>query len=301
MNPKKILIALAGSLAVLSCSEGDNVIDEINDNEKRGAILRTISTTSSEVPIGQESATFGGQFEVQSQENGTLVDFVEVYVGFRDNTGGTNSKDDVLFETIDKSEFFIGEFGYPRFDYEITYGELLSAAGLGPNDVDGGDQFRLRFELVLSDGNRYSFEDNTNTITGSFFRSPFQYTLTVVCPPRLAGTWTINMQDDYGDGWQTSSANGGAGLTLTLDNGTVYEVGLCSPYETPSYDCFDDGESGTQTITVPADYTGGGVWSIPGDFYGEISFQIISPGGNTVADVGLGEANGVVTVNYCVD
>ena len=99
------------------------------------------------------------------------------------------------------------------------------------SDVDGSDQFTIRFELVLTDGRRYSFADNTGTLTGSFFSSPFLYTATVVCPPKppTAGVWTVDMQDAFGDGWQPTTADGGgAGLVITLSDGTVFEIGLCT-------------------------------------------------------------------------
>ena len=297
------MTVLAGTALLFSgCQEGDNPIDEINANETRGAILRTVTILSSELPIGDAEGFFSVEQEIQSQEDGKNIEFVEVYVAFRDNTGDTDSKDEVLHETIDPSTFTIGEFGYPRFTNTITLAEMSSTLGLTGDQVQGGDQFVIRYELVLDDGRRYSIGDNTNTLTGSFFSSPFQYTADIVCPPigPAPGVYTVNMQDSFGDGWQTTTGDGGPGLTLTLSTGEVFEVGLCSPYETPSYDCIDNDTEGTATITVPAGVESA-EWFFPGDFYGEISFQIIHPSGAVIADIGTGTEAGPVLINYCFD
>ena len=304
---------LAGAaLLFAACSEGDLPIDEIFDNETRGAVLRTVDLISGELPIGSDESSFIVELEVQSKENGSLVEFVEVYVGFRDNTPDEGqpdaSRDQVLFETIDSSTFTIGEFGYPRFTYEVTVGQMNAALGLGDGEVNGGDAYEIRFEVVLEDGSRYSFDDNSATLTGSFFSSPFQYVATIVCPPRAPtpGVWTIEMQDSFGDGWQTTTGGGGDGLTVTLNDGTVFEVGLCSPYSSGadtflgSAGCTSGDSAGTATITIP-EGTESFEWFFPGDFYGEISFQIFTPAGNLVAEVGTATDAGPVEINYCFE
>ena len=185
---KKINLVATGALMVLmGCSEGDTVFDEIVDNEKRGAVLRTVDLLNNEIAFNLEDGTiaddtfFGVILEEQDQESGDLFDFMEVYIGYRDNTGGENTVPEALAETIPAEDFSIGEFGLPRYEYRISGAELLAFTGLDGSDLEGGDQFSIRFEVVLKDGNRYSFEDNTGTLTGSFYRSPFLYTPSVVC------------------------------------------------------------------------------------------------------------------------
>lgn len=301
---------MAGAALLLSaCSEGDTVFDDIIDNERRGAVLRTVDVISDELPIGEASSFFGVTLEVQDQGDGLLTEFVEVYIGFRDKTVEAgfpdNSKDQILIETLDAATFEIGEFGYPRFTFEITLPELQTALGLLPIEVDGGDEFEIRFEIVQEDGSRYSFDDNTGTLTGSFFSSPFLYVTKIVCPPKAPtpGVWTINMTDSYGDGWQTDTGGGGAGITVTLNDGTVLEVGLCSPYGSAAGtflggpDCTPGTSSGTGTITIPAG-TETADWFFPGDFYGEIGFEIVTPNGNVVGGY-TGVEAGPIVINFC--
>ncbi len=312
----KTLGVLLGAVTLLfvACEEGDEIFDQIRDAEQRGAILRTINVTSDELPIGASDSFFGVEVEYQDQQDGDLLSALEVYVGFTDNTvesGGTdNSKAETLAATIAASEFTTGEFGLPRTSYSITLPEMLSALALPSTDVDGGDVFGVRFEIVMTDGRRFTNTDNSGTITGSYFSSPFLYSATVVCPPKPPGpgVWTVNMADSYGDGWQTTTSGGGPGLTLTLDTGEVFEVGICSPYGSAAgtflggTDCTGPpgASSGTATFTVPAGATSG-VWFWPGDFWSEISFDIVSPSGNTIIEVPTGTGAGELAVNFCVD
>ncbi len=119
------------------------------------------------------------------------------------------------------------------------------------------------------------------------------------CPEApTPGDWIVNMQDSYGDGWQSTTSNGGPGLMVTLSTGEVFEVGLCTPYEANTYACTPELSSGSATITIP-DGVESAEWFFPGDFWGEMSFQIIAPSGNTVADFGPGTAAGVFEIDYC--
>lgn len=181
----KLLAAIA--LLATSCDEGDTVVDQVVEETERGAILRTLSIDENEVIFDLDnseliSGGFSASLEVQDLENGGLLSEIEVYAGFRDNTsGGVDSKEEVLITSIPASEGVEGEFGFPRFNYSTSYEVLQSELGLPGDAFFGGDQFTIRFELVLTDGRRFSFDDNTGTITGSFFSSPFLYTANIVC------------------------------------------------------------------------------------------------------------------------
>ena len=173
-------IALVG-FTYYSCDDGNAVVDEVFDNTTSGIVLRTVNVESDELPIGDSDGYFAVELEMQDVENGALVQSLDVFLTFNDNTVEEGeedlSTDEVMATTIPSSAFTIGEYGFPRTTYFITIG------------------------------------DNTDTSTGSFFASPFLYISTVVCPPipPTPGEWTIDMQDSYGDGWN------GASLVVTLD------------------------------------------------------------------------------------
>ena len=81
-------------------------------------------------------------------------------------------------------------------------------------------------------------------------------------------------------------------------DGTVFEIGLCSPYQATFPECIPEDSSGSDTITIPAGITSA-EWNFPGDFWGEISFKIYAPSGNLVADYSAGSPAGSIALNLC--
>lgn len=311
-NNRLLLVGMVGVLFT-ACSEGDQPFDEIVAAEKRGSIARTIEVAESEIDFDIPSSSItGGGFsatvEVQDQENGNLLQSLDVYIGYNDKTSdkGDSSVGDteVLVESFSLADGTLGPQGLPRFTYAATGTEMQSALGIPGEDIFGGDAFTIRFEIVRTDGEVYSAADNSGTLTGSYFSSPFEYEAALVCGPKptQAGTWTVDMQDSFGDGWQSTTGDGGGpGIIITLSDGTVYELGLCTPYEDPGYDCTDGDSEGTATFEVPPGQTAAALIDFQGDFWGEISFQIFTPAGNLVADVGTGTAAGPIEIDYCAD
>jgi len=225
INSKVFAALIFTSLMFYSCDEGDAVVDDITANTERGAVLRTINLISNELPIGKSDANFSVDLEMQSQENGDDVDNIDVYLGFRDNTveGGTDlSEDETLITSLEKSTFETGPRGLPTVSYALPLTEMLSTFGLNDSDLDGGDQFTIRFELVLSDGRTFSFAQNSGTLTGSYYASPFLYTPTVICEvpgDKFVGTYLLTT-----DASTPSPAGGGAtwtegGVEVTLSVG----------------------------------------------------------------------------------
>jgi len=161
------------------------------------------------------------------------------------------------------------------------------------------------FDINLSSANRgigIGLSDGSATVS---------HRVNLLCGGSPApGTYTIDMHDSWGDGWQTTASGGGDGLTLTLvdTNGgeTVFEFGMCSSFGTPTgflggTDCTGAGGfDATATIDVPAG-TVDGVWNFPGDWFGEISFEIYTPDGSLLyASGGPGDqAAGEIAVSYC--
>jgi len=234
INYKVFAALLFTSLMFYSCDDGDAVVDDVVANTERGAILRTINLISNELPIGTEDAKFSVELEVQDQENGNLVDNIEVCVGFRDNTveeGETDlDKDEVLITTIDSSTFTIGEQGLPRLSYEITLTELLTTLSVNESDLNGGDQFSIRFELVLTDGRRFSFAQNSGTLTGSYFASPFLYTPSVTCP--VPSTYFVG---DYLIEQISAEVDGPTLSTGTVVSVEIGETSTARVFQTANY------------------------------------------------------------------
>lgn len=284
---------LAAALALVgftfnSCDDGDAVVDEVFANTTSGIVLRTVNVESDELPIGQSDSYFAVEVEMQDEEDGALVETLDVFVSFKDNTveeGETDfSASEVQVATISSSEFTIGEYGFPRTSFSITLPEMLSALSLSESNVDGGDTFSIRFAANLVDGRTFSNGQNTDTSTGSFFASPFQYNATVVCPPTppTPGEWTIDMQDSYGDGWN------GASVLITIDG------------EATNY-LIDDGDAASESFNVPDGTEVISIEYVSGDWDSEVTFQITSANGNVILDLGPSPTPAVELLNYCLD
>ncbi len=279
----------ATTLLFIACEDGETTFDEIVENEQRGAVLRTVSIDEAEILYDvATSSVLGGNFtvtlEAQDQEDGALLSSVDVFIGFEDETeGGTdNDRDQVPLETIPASAFSAGPFGLPRTDYTVSSETLQSTLQLSGDQIFGGDRFTVRFVLNLTDGRSFSLAQNSGTLTGAFFSSPFQYNVNVVCAPSVptSGDWIFDLQDSFGDGFN------GATISVTID-GEVTEVDL------------DDGDAGQVIVNVP---DGTQVISIifnSGDFDEEITFQVTSANGNTLVDVGPNPPIGAELLDYC--
>ena len=103
----------------------------------------------------------------------------------------------------------------------------------------------------------------------------------------IPGVYTVKMVDTYGDGWQTDDGNGGSGIQVTID-GVVTEIGMCSPYQASPFTCVEGPNSAEDTVEIPVG-TQSVQWYFPGDWWGEIAFEIIDPNGVSVYKVNGGE------------
>ncbi|MFX0555333.1 hypothetical protein ACOCEA_00955 [Maribacter sp. CXY002] len=312
----KLFLYLPLLAMVLGCTDEDKNPFPL-DILEQAAVLRTIDLVSpaninKSDPSGSE---FFVEIEADDFQNSTRFSSMEVYLSLVDNfvdrEGETEttlddediSIADVLLTTIPASEFTVSsESGKPRYRLSINGADAISTLNIGDNlpRLDGGDIIRVRLAMILEDGSVFTSTNVNGNVTGQFFASGFRYDTTVVCilPSPPAGDYTVVMEDSYGDGWQTSGGGGGPGITVTLSNGDEIQVGLCSPYETPAYDCTDNVSSGTAIVTIPEGLTSAD-WFFPGDFYAEISFKIYAPSGNLVASYGPGSGAGPIPLNLC--
>ena len=284
-----VLAALA--LSFQSCTEDESVITDVLADTTRGAILRTLSSSFPDVAEGSTESSFTGTFEIQSDVSAAITS-VNIYGEFVDNTGSTPGNASGLIQTL--TTFDDTEFGLQGFTYTTGVSEILGAAGVSLDAVEPGDQYRVRFELVAEDGRTFSFGQNTGTLTGGFFRSPFRFTANVICAPIVptAGTWTVVTTDSYGDGW-----NGG-NLSITIDDNDPIVIA------NEDTDGISDGsasETIDYTFEVPVGSTAIQIIYNGGSFDEEVTFQVISANGNTVLDLGPEPPTSTGLIDFCLD
>ena len=271
---------------MVACSQEDKIIDEVFETVDRGLVLRTVNTISSSYNIFDTSSEWGVTLEVQDEESGGLLSEVRVFVAFVDNStaGSDLSTAEVAAASLPASAFTTGPFGFPRADLTVSFAEALAATSIDFADIEGGDQFNYRLEAVLTDGRVFTNNAAGTVLGGSFFSSPFAYVSTVVCPPTVptSGTWTINFQDSFGDGWND------AALLVTIDG------------EATSY-TLDAGSAGSATFEVPTGAQEISIVFVSGAFDEEVTAQVISANGNTVVDLEPSPAAAAELLDYCLN
>lgn len=285
-NYKILTIALPlGALMLSSCDDGDKIIDEITDTTTRGAVLRTIETNGV-LDRFDTSTTFDFTFEEQDPEGGDLLETVDLFLGFDDNTegNGTTERDELLLRTYMPGDFTDGPFGLPRASYSTTLADALTALDIEEGEFDGGDAIEFRLVLNLTDGRSFTNSDNTGTITGAFFSAPFFYGPIIACipPEPIPGEYELDMVDSFGDGWN------GAAISVNID-GTVTEYTVTE----------DEATSASDTFTVPPGTTTFTLDFISGDFDSEVTFEITAPTGELAIEAGPSPAPGPITLNIC--
>ena len=292
---KNIFKILIITLLFTACKDDDTLPVDFDDLIVSGGAFATELSTDGSTNINKLDPTaseFSKSYQLVTPKGGTDISRVDVYVSF----DGLNAQaDEALLSTVDASNFSSGD-NYPEVTIPFNGGSILSALGLSPDALEGGDVFDFRLALTTPEG---TFSD----VSANFDNQSADHTFeaSVVCELAIVpeGTWTIDMQDSYGDGWQPTTANGGGpGIVVTLSDGTIFEIGLCTPYEDPGYACTDGVSSGTRTITIPSGITSA-EWVFNGDFWGEMSFQITAPSGNVVASYLAGSAAGPIALNLC--
>ena len=297
---KNIFKILFCSLLMVSfsCQESENTIDDVLDYET-GAILRTISVENAVLNASDPSSAFIATIEEQDEQDGALLQEVNVYVQLRDLTTEytTAATGDALAQTIAASEFSNGPVGLPRTTVNLTFGEAAAALGLSLDPQNGynpGDVFIVKLEVVLTDGRTFGASSASGIITGGFFSSPFQYNALLTCSP-APGIYTVDMYDNYGDGWQTG--NYAHGISIDMD-GVITEVAMCSQWGDYEFTCVptSDGYYAQGTVEVPVG-TGTANWSFEGDQYGEIAFVVTAPDG-TIAFAGPSGQNPPTADDY---
>ena len=178
------IVAFSLSLLAISCDSDDKVVIDVLEGQTSGAILRTRSESGS-FDMFRPERVFAVTVEEQDEDNGELIDRVDITVDYIDNNdeGGVNVDDtmsDVPFGTLAATDFTIGERGLPEASFEYSLQDALDALSIPLIRVLPGDRVRINFELFFTDGRSFKEDDAAVTVTGgSFFASPFQYTRTI--------------------------------------------------------------------------------------------------------------------------
>lgn len=291
---KTIFVSVIISVGFTGCSDDDKLpvnFDDLNVTGQPFATEISSDGSTNMNKLNPASSVFSKDYQLFSLDNGNDVTSVDVFVSF---DGLTTVAPEVLLYTIAASSFDTSGTN-PKLQVVYNGAEILAALSLPQTALEGGDAFSYRLALTNSQG---TWSDVSANFDNQSADHTFVSSVVCIAPPP-AGTWTIDMADSYGDGWQpTTGDGGGAGITITLDSGEIIELGLCTPYEDPGYDCVAESSAGSDTFEIPVGTTSAD-FVFNGDNWGEMSFQIYAPSGNLVASATTGTDAGPIALNLC--
>lgn len=226
------LIRLLILIFTISCSNDDKAIDVVVEGIERGAVLRNINRESKDFIHNDFESAFEIEVEEQDLENGGLLDFVRVYVEFRDHTDGGSdiSTQEITLKDIPSDAFTIGPDALPRTTVSVTYQEAIDALSIDALGIEPGDQFGLRLEIHLTDDRTFSTINASASILtdACFFRSPYRYEINVieVIPDDLfTGVYSYEILTDISDS-NTQISNQGIATIVAGNLPNVRKTGI---------------------------------------------------------------------------
>ncbi len=316
---KLYITALASLIFAASCDSDQAVVEEVLETFTSGAVLRTLDSSGS-FDMFRTERTFAVTIEEQDEQNGELIDRVDITIDYVDNNKEGATGDDtnlgVAFATLAASDFTIGERGLPTADFSYTMAEALTALGVDLTEVLPGDRIVINLELFFTDGRSFKASDAAVTVTGgSFFSSPFSYANTIsdgitfgkkgvflkevnIVPGEVLNDYSVNITiDDREGGDLLETLNvyrtfrdltiGEDGTNLTQDEALIATFDIASL--DLEVDPDDEDDLGTRTLnyvipSTPADVLGTGIsldqLALGDDF--QIRYEIITADGRIV-------------------
>ena len=187
----------------ISCDSDEKVVDDVLNSYTSGAVLRTLEQAPDDLEdafdMFRTEQTLELTLEEQDEQNGELIDRVDITVDFVDNNKTGSTGDDtnlgVAFATLPGSDFSTGPRGLPTVDYSFSMAEALTALGVSLTDVLPGDRIAINLELFFTDGRSFKADDAAVTVTGgSFFSSPFAYSMLI--DDGIAFDYEVNTSDE---------------------------------------------------------------------------------------------------------
>lgn len=190
-------------LSVLSIAACTDFVDPAipYSSFETGVYLRTLSVTSNVNFFALASSKFDLSVEAVDEEDGKLVQEVDVFVSRR---RGQMVLPEAKILTVPASAFQphtvvlegihpAAGSKYPAANISITIPEALTALGLTLDDITGGDFFEFRLVLRDTKGRTFTNTNLSGDVSGGqAFRSPFFYRVPVVCPSTLGGEYTLS-------------------------------------------------------------------------------------------------------------
>ncbi len=169
MKIKKILLLTLATITLWSCSSDEESII-LPDSFDNGAIIALADTTSNTVFDNNLDGKLDINLEYRDAENGALLDKLDVFITYIDNTNDTGDSSNAVFEevllrTVEETDFSNGANNFPVHNLVITTQDFLDITDNTLDGIASGDEYITRFILTLTDGRVFS-TNNTGSNGG---------------------------------------------------------------------------------------------------------------------------------------
>lgn len=148
-------------LLCISCDSDDRSPSDFLAESDRGALIRSLDTQNNSISAETLDGSLEAFLEYTDNEQGQLLDRLDIYTTFSDQSADGDSSmaitQEVLIQSIEETAFEIGVNDFPTYQMTITAQEFLAATNTTMESIATGDTFTTRLELVLTDGRTFSF------------------------------------------------------------------------------------------------------------------------------------------------
>jgi hypothetical protein len=318
MRQARIYTLIIASVLAVVTSCKDDSLELVPEWETGVHGLAEVTSSNTDFMYNTPAAPIDVSLQWISIDSKLKVNKIELFVIFNENYvdkdgnpavaahGGTTGR---LFKTYEGGSV---PGNRDPLDFSITQAELYTLYqdatfdyGDGPVSVFANpdapqrdaahrfyweDALSVRWQYTTDDGR--VFKKWGVSVCTEFPGANCSVDFGVVCASEISnpqGTWTFDMQDTYGDGWQ------GGYISVIVDGTEAEQINIPSQY---------DGNPPMSALVEQWTYPAGGTtlefeW-FP-DAYGvEVVFKIISPSGNTIVDV-ADPPEGPLKMNLCLE
>lgn len=240
MRKLKYILSCALLVSVVACesiNEPDLPFDLEETLNSTGAFLRVTEVVMPAYDFEDlQNASYTFSAEYFDNENSSLLEEIVFYASY---TAGEDQIPDVertLVKSVPASAFSsAGEGELPSTTFDITLTEVNTALGIDSNDNLIGDSYRVEWDIVLTDGRVFTWEDMSQSTTGGFYNSPgFAVVNMVAAVPQdmFVGEYSFTPLGSglYGQIWEPGAAGFNSELEIDPDNFLVGRTFTATPY-----------------------------------------------------------------------
>ena len=215
-------------MMVIGCKDEELAPIITFDSAGKGAYPALVDRNGGDIQSNDlAGSTHSYTIEFIDLEKGALVAEYKTEVSFTDfdESDGNSSAGPVPLRSFTSADFSPQASGNLGLSVSETGNDVVNALGLSASDLAGGGRFDVAGTVTTVDGAVFRSGNSSAAVNGAAFRGFFDYTLFVVCPSDLGGTYSVVTTGTSTDGccsgmeWNVETE-----VTLTDNGSGEYEI-----------------------------------------------------------------------------